>query len=77
MRCSSVSCSCILVMEVLLPTAGSGVGRGRSRLAGLAAGSGFAAAKRPLSAAFGGAGVGWVNTIGDISRVGVTVAGMR
>lgn len=69
MRCSSVSCSCILVMEVLLPTAGSGVGRGRSRGAEPAAGSGFGAA------ALAGAGLGWVNTMGDISSVGVTVAG--
>lgn len=77
MRCRSVSCSCILVMEVLLATPDSGAGRGRSRLAELAVASGLAAAKRPLSAALGGAGVGWLNTMGDISSVGVTVAGMR
>lgn len=62
-------------MEVLVGTAASGAGRGRSRLP--EPGSGFAAAKRPLSAALGGAGMAWVNTMGDISRVGLTVAGMR
>lgn len=77
MRCRSVSCSCSLVMQVLLATAGSGAGRGRSRLPELAAGSALAAARRPLSAPLGGVGVGWLNTMGDISRVGVTEAGMR
>lgn len=75
MRCRSVSCSCSLEMQVLLATAGSGAGRGRSRLPELAAGSALAAARRPLSAPLGG--VGWLNTMGDISRVGVTEAGMR
>lgn len=73
MRCSSVSCSCTLEMEALPGTAASGAGRGRRRLPG----PGSALPRRPLSAALGGAGVGWANTMGDISRVGLTVAGMR
>lgn len=57
MRCKSVSCSCILVIGLLFIRDGSGFCIGRIRLPELEAGSWFEGGNRPLSFAFGGAGV--------------------
>lgn len=56
---------------------GSGFFRGRKRLVEAAAGSWLPKGKSPLSLSFDGAKVDCVNTMGDMSREAVTVAGMR
>lgn len=60
---------------LLVTTGGSGAGKGRRRLVEAAAVSWLPRGKSPASLSFGGAQVGCVNTMGDMSREGARVAG--
>lgn len=76
-RCNRVSCSCSFVSGLLFGTDGSGFCIDTRRFAELATASWFTIGSHPLSVGLGGAGADWLNTIGDISSDGVTVAGIR
>lgn len=62
---------------LLVTTEGSGPCMGRRKLVVAAGGSWPPTGKGTLSLSFGGTEVGCANTMGDMSREGAAVAGMR